>query len=89
MYAWNIVVITGLVLLVPIWNCWAGAPSCYLELFDKPQKRICRTIGPSLDASLEPLAHRGIVASVSLFYRYYFGSHSLVVSDLCSKTKGS
>ena len=26
---------------------WAGAPSCYLELSDKLQKRICRTAGPS------------------------------------------
>ena len=50
---------------------WAGAPSCYLELLDKPQKRIC--IGPSLAASLEPLAHRRNVASLSLLYRYYFG----------------
>ena len=54
-------------------HVWAGAPSCYLELLDKLQKRICRTIGPSLAASLEPLAHRRNVASLSLFYRYYFG----------------
>ena len=53
-------------------HVWAGAPSCYLELLDKLQKRICRTVGPSLAASLEPLAHRRNVASLSLFYRYYF-----------------
>ena len=35
---------------------WAGTPSSYLELLDKLQKRICRTIGPSFAASLEPLA---------------------------------
>ena len=47
-----------------IWPCmeycyhvWAGAPSCYLELLGKVQKRIYRTVGPSLAASLEPLAH--------------------------------
>ena len=39
-------------------HVWAVAPSCYLELLDKLQKRICRTVGPSLAASLEPLAHR-------------------------------
>ena len=39
-------------------HIWADAPSCYLELLDKLQKRICRTVGPSLAASLEPLAHR-------------------------------
>ena len=36
-------------------HVWAGAPSCYLELLDKIQKQICRTVGPSLAASLEPL----------------------------------
>ena len=36
---------------------WTGAPSCYLKLLDKLQKRTCRTAGPSPAASLEPLAH--------------------------------
>ena len=48
-------------------------PSCYLELLDKLQKQICRSVGPSLAASLEPLAHSRNVASISLFYGYYFG----------------
>ena len=30
----------------------AGAPSCYLELLDKLQNRICWTVGPSLTALL-------------------------------------
>ena len=38
-------------------HVWGGAPSCYLELLDKLQKQICWTVGPSLAASLEPLAH--------------------------------
>ena len=54
-------------------HVWAGAPSCYLELLDKLQKQICRTVGPSLAASLEPLAHHRNVASLIVFYRYYFG----------------
>ena len=37
-------------------HTWDGAPSCYLDLLDKLQKRIGRTVGPSLAASLEPLA---------------------------------
>ena len=45
----------------------AGAASCYLELLDKLQKRICRNVGPSLAASLAPLAHHQNVASLSLF----------------------
>ena len=48
-------------------HVWAGAPSCYLELLDKLQKWICRTIGPLLASSLEPLAHRRNVISLSLF----------------------
>ena len=35
----------------------AGGSSCYLKLLDKLQKQICRTVGPSLAASLEPFAH--------------------------------
>ena len=54
-------------------HVWAGAPSCYLELLDKLQKRICKAIGPSLAVSLEPLAHCRNVVSLSFFYRYYFG----------------
>ena len=65
-------------------HVWAGAPSCYLELLDKLQKRICRTVGPSLAASLEPLAHRRNVASLSLFYRYYFGRCSSELAQLVS-----
>ena len=38
-------------------HVWAGATSCYLELLDNLQKRICRTVAPSLAASLKPLAH--------------------------------
>ena len=54
-------------------HVWADAPSCYLELLDKLQKRICKSVVPSLAASLEPLAHSQNVAGLSLFYRYYFG----------------
>ena len=36
----------------------------------------CRTFGPSLAASLEPLAHHQNVARLSLFCRYYFGRAS-------------
>ena len=65
-------------------HVWAGAPSCYLELLDKLQKVICRTVGPSCTASLEPLAHSRNVASVSLFYRYYFGRCSSELARLVS-----
>ena len=63
-------------------HVWAGAPSCYFELLDKLQKRICRTVGPSLAASLEPLTHCRNVASLSLFFRYYFGRCSSELAQL-------
>ena len=53
-------------------HIWAGAPSCYLELLDKLQKQICMTVGLSLAAFLEPLAHQQNMVSLSLSFRYYF-----------------
>ena len=69
--------------VLQLWSsCWdsngafqAVAPSWYLELLDKQQKRICRTVGPSLAASLKLLTHRN-VARLSIFYRYFFGRSS-------------
>ena len=63
-------------------SCLGGARSCYLELLDKLPKRICRTVGPSLAASCEPFAHCRNVASLSLFYRYYFGRCSSELTQL-------
>ena len=63
-------------------HVWAGAPSCYLDLLDNVQKQICGIVGPSLAASLEALAHRQNVASLSLFYRYYFGRCSSELAQL-------
>ena len=39
-------------------------------------------VGPSLVASLEPLAHRRNVGSLSLFYRHYFGRCSSELAQL-------
>ena len=63
-------------------HVWAGGPSCYLDLLDKLQKRVCRIVSPSLAASLEPLAYRRNVASLSLFYTYYFGRCSSELAKL-------
>ena len=49
---------------------------------DKLQKQIYKIVGPSLAASLEPLAHRQNVASLSLFYRYYLGRCSSELAQL-------
>ena len=63
-------------------HVWASALSFYLELFDKLQKRICRTVGRSLAASLKPFAHCRNVASLGIFYRYYFGRFSSELAQL-------
>ena len=63
-------------------HVWAGTRSCYLELLEKLQKRICRTAGLSLAGSLEHLAHRRNVTSLSLFYRYFFGRCSSELAQL-------
>ena len=68
-HVWNTVVMSRFVRLVA-------------TLLDKLQKRICRTVGPSLATCLEPLAHRQNVASLSLFYRYYFGRCSSELAQL-------
>ena len=53
------------------------APTFYLELLDKLDKHICRTVGPLFSTSLELLAHRENVASIIIFCRYYFGRSEL------------
>ena len=63
-------------------HVWAGAPSCYLEWLDRLQNWICRTVGPSFAASVEPLVHLRNVASLSLFDRYYFGRCSCELVQL-------
>ena len=58
------------------------ALSYYFELLDKLQKQICTTVGPSLATSLEPLSYCWNVASLSLFYRFYFGRYSFQLAQL-------
>ena len=63
-------------------HVWASACNCYLELLNKLKKWICRTVAPSLATCPEPLAHHRNVASLSLFYRYYFGRCSYELAQL-------
>ena len=60
----------GLVLLVATWNCWISYRNGYVGL-------LVLHLLP-----LEPLAHRRNVASLSLFYRYYFGRCSSELAQL-------
>ena len=65
-----------------LFHVWGGTPNCYLELLHKLHKQIYRNVGSSLAASLETLAHRRNVASLSLFYRYYCGRCSSELAEL-------
>ena len=50
------------------------------------EKRVCKSAGPTLRASREPLAHCQNVASLSLFYTYYFGTCSSEMVELIPDT---
>ena len=67
----NPVVMSGLVLLFAIWNCWISY-----------KKQIWGTVGPSLAASVERLANHRNVASLSILYMYYFGRCSSELTEL-------
>ena len=62
---------------------WAGRSSCCLDIWDKLQKWICRTIGPSLVATLDwNLTSLLKCSQLSLFYRCYFGMCSSKLAEL-------
>ena len=63
-------------------SCLGWCSYFYLDLLDKLQKRICKAVGSSLAASIELLAHRQNVASLSFFYRHYFGRCSNELAQL-------
>ena len=68
--------LTILDLFVPAWNIAliSGVLPPYISLLDRVESKAIRLIGdPSLTSTLDPLSLRRKVASLSLFYRYYFG----------------
>ena len=53
-------------------HIWGSSP--YPSLLDRVESKVIRLIGdPSLTSTLDPLSLHRKVASLSLFYRYYFG----------------
>ena len=63
-------------------HVWADAPSFCLDVLDKLQKRIYRTVGPSPATFPEPLAHRRNIPNLGLFYKYYFGGCYAKLAEL-------
>ena len=68
---------SGLVLLVATWNCWIGYKNGYSGLV------VLRLL-----PLLSPWTHRRNVASLSLFYRYYFGRCELAQLVPLSYSRG-
>ena len=52
-------------------HVWTIAPSYYLELLDKLQKWICKTVDPSFAATPEPLGHGRNVANSREVYSLF------------------
>ena len=54
-------------------------PSCYLGMLDKLQKWLCLNVCPTFATSLDYLGHcRNVTSLVFFYYRYYFGSITLI-----------
>ena len=51
-------------------------------MLDKPQKGVCRSVGPTLTDPLEHLAHRRNMFTVTLFDRYQFRRCSVELAEL-------
>ena len=55
-------------------HIWGGAASSVLSILDRIQRKAVRFVdSDELTCTLQSLHHRRCVASLSLFYRYYFG----------------
>ena len=64
-------------------HIWGGAPrSDGLDLLDQVQKRVVSLVGSGVSFDLRALSHRRDVASLSLFYKYYYGKCSSELADL-------
>ena len=63
-------------------HVWAGAPSFYLNVRNKLQRSVFRTVVGTLAASLKLLVNRRNVASLCLCYRHYLGRCSSELAGL-------
>ena len=61
---------------------WAGAPNCYMDMLDTFRNEYVGLLVQYLLVSLEPLGHRKNIASLYLFYRYYWFSFLILEGRL-------
>ena len=66
-------------------HIWSGATLRSLSVLNRLQHRIKGLVGDALYSSLQPLSHRRNVASLSLFYRYYYGKCAKELQHLVPK----
>ena len=68
-------------------HIWDGAPRSHgLDLLDQVKKPVVSFVGSGLSANLQALSHRSDVASLSLYYKYYYGKCSSELADLIPVT---
>ena len=51
-------------------------------MLEKLQTRICKTVDPMIDVSLEPMANHRNVGSLNLFFMYYFKRYSFELAEM-------
>ena len=60
-----------------------GAPRFHgLDLLDRVQRQVVSLVGSGLSSDLQASSHRWDIASISLFYKYYYGKCSSELADL-------
>ena len=62
---------------------WGGAPRSHgLDLLNRVQKQVVSVVGSGVPSDLQALSHRWDIASISLFYKYYYGKCSSELVNL-------
>lgn len=56
-----------------------GSPAIYLKIPTKIQSRVCNVIDPDLASQFQSFSHHSNIASLYLFYKYFYGSFSNVL----------
>ena len=72
---------------LPFGHVWSTVPISGVvlqghDLLDRVQKRVVSLVGSVRSSDLQALSHRRDVASLSLFYKYYYGKCSSELADL-------
>ena len=64
------------------WYVLAGTLNCCLDMLEKSQKWICRTVDPMFAVSLELIANHRNIGGLSFLFMYYFSRCSSELAEL-------